>query len=147
MSNRIPLDGKILGFGPMLPLVAAGIGAWTLPVEWKVIALNCAIIWGALILAFVAGVRRGYGFGNPDASKPTEIAAALSYFSIAGLSLIVPYASIALALLAAGYAFVGLLDRRAGRRGNAPAYFATLRGPQFLLGAAGLAACWAWLMH
>jgi len=92
-------------------------------------------------------VRRGYGFGNPDASKPTEIAAALAYFSIAGLSLIVPRASIALALLAAGYAFVALLDRRAGRRGNAPAYFAKLRGPQFLLGSAGLAACWAWLMH
>ena len=42
---------------------------------------------------------------------------------------------------------VALLDRRAGRRGNAPAYFATLRGPQFLLGCAGLAACWAWLVH
>ncbi len=147
MSTRIPLDGKILGFGPMLPLVAAGIGTWVLPGELKLIALNCAIIWGALILAFVAGVRRGYGFGNPSASKPTEIAAALSYFSIAGLSLIVPRASIALALLAVGYAFVALLDRRAGRRGNAPVYFATLRGPQFLLGCAGLAACWAWLVR
>lgn len=147
MSTRIPLDGKILGFGPMLPLVTAGLGVWTLPGEWKVIALNCAIVWGALILAFVAGVRRGYGFGNPAASKPIEIATALSYFSIAGLALIVPFASLALALLAAGYAFVALLDRRAGRRGNAPAYFAALRGPQFLLGSAGLAACWAWLMH
>ncbi|SEK53660.1 Protein of unknown function [Sphingomonas palmae] len=147
MSNGIPLDGKILGFGPMLPLVAAGIGAWTLPIDWKLTALTCAIVWGALILAFVAGVRRGYGFGNPNASKPTEIAAALSYFSIAGLSLIVQNVSTALAILTAGYAFVALLDRRAGRRGNAPAYFAKLRGPQFLLGAAGLAACWAWLMH
>jgi len=147
MSTRIPLDGKILGFGPMLPLVAAGIGAWVLPGRWPLDAVRYAIIWGALILAFVAGVRRGYGFGNPAASKPNEIAAAMAYFSIAGLSLIVPRASIALALLAAGYAFVALLDRRAGRRGNAPAYFATLRGPQFLLGCAGIAACWAWLMH
>ncbi|NTS63886.1 DUF3429 domain-containing protein [Sphingomonas sp. HHU CXW] len=147
MSTRIPLDGKILGFGPMLPLVAAGIGVWTLPGTWPLIAIQCAVVWGALILAFVAGVRRGYGFGDPAASKPVEIAAAMAYFSIAGLSLIVPRASIALALLAAGYAFVALLDRRAGRRGNAPAYFATLRGPQFLLGCAGLAACWAWLMH
>ena len=147
MSNRIPLDGKILGFGPMLPLVAAGLGAWVLPGSWPLLAIQCAVIWGALILAFVAGVRRGYGFGNSSASKPSEIAAALAYFSIAGLSLIVPRASIALALLAAGHAFVALLDRRAGRRGNAPAYFATLRGPQFLLGCAGIAACWAWLMH
>ena len=90
MSNRIPLDGKILGFGPMLPLVAAGIGAWTLPGSWPLIAVQCAVIWGALILAFVAGVRRGYGFGNPAASKRAEIAAAMAYFSIAGLSLIVP---------------------------------------------------------
>jgi len=147
MSNRIPLDGKILGFGPMLPLVAAGLGAWVLPGSWPLLAIQCAVIWGALILAFVAGVRRGYGFGNSSASKPSEIAAALAYFSIAGLSLIVPRASIALALLAAGYAFVAPLDRRAGRRGNAPAYFAKLRGPQFLLGSAGLAACWAWLMQ
>ncbi|WP_375271876.1 DUF3429 domain-containing protein [Sphingomonas sp.] len=147
MSNRIPLDGKILGFGPMLPLVAAGIGAWTLPGSWPFYAIQCAVIWAALILAFVAGVRRGYGFGNPSASKPADIAAAMAYFSIAVLSLIVPFTTISLALLAAGYAFVALLDRRAGRRGNAPAYFAKLRGPQFLLGCAGLAACWAWLMR
>lgn len=142
----IPRNAQILGFGPMLPLVAAGIGAWVLPGSWPVLAVQLAIVWGALILAFVAGVRRGFGFGRPEASTALEIAAAIGYFTIAGLALVVPQAATALALLTAGYAAVALLDRRAALIGSAPAFFAKLRPPQFLLGAAGLAACFAWLM-
>ena len=43
----IPADGAILGYGPMLPLVAAGIGAWLLPPPWPFWATHLGIIWGA----------------------------------------------------------------------------------------------------
>lgn len=142
----IPLDSLVLGYGPMLPLVAAGVGAWTLPLGWRVLAVQCAVVWGALILSFIGGVRRGWGFARAEASTAAEIAAAVAYVLLAGLALVVPRAAVALALLVAGYALAALLDRRAALRGDAPAHFARLRPPQLLLGAAGLAACWAWLL-
>lgn len=144
--SRIPLDSVIFGYGPMLPLLAAGIGVWTLPSAWGALAVRLAIVWGALILSFIGGVRRGFGFARPAASTAIEIAAAVAYVTVALLALVVPFASTSLALLAAGYALAALLDRRAALAGNAPAHFARLRVPQLLVGCAGLAACWAWLV-
>ena len=40
------------------------------------------------ILAFIGGVRRGFGFARAEASTVREIAAAVAYFSIAGLALV-----------------------------------------------------------
>lgn len=142
----IPRNAQLLGFGPMLPLVAAGIGAWVLPGTWPILAVQLAIVWGAIILAFIGGVRRGFGFARESASTAVAIAAAAAYLTIAGLALVVPRATMALALLIVGYALAALLDRRAALAGNAPDFFATLRPPQLLLGAAGMAGCWAWLM-
>jgi len=136
----VPADGAILGYGPMLPLVAAGLGAWLLPAPWPFWAEHLGIIWGALILAFIAGVRRGFGFGNAGASKGAEIATSILYFTLAGLALVVGRNSQALLLLLLGYVAAGFLDRRAALAGNAPAYFAALRLRQLLIGAAGIAA-------
>lgn len=145
-SPSIPVDSLIFGYGPMLPLVAAGAACWLLPGGWALLAIQCAIVWAALILSFIGGVRRGFGFATPGASTLAELAAAIAYVSLAGLALLVPRAAIALSLLITGYALAALLDRRAAIRGDAPAHFAPLRPPQLLLGCAGLAACWAWLM-
>lgn len=143
---RIPIDSIVFGYGPMLPLVVAGIAAWVLGPGWGLIAVRLAIVWGALILSFIGGVRRGFGFATPDASTLVEIVTAVGYFTIAGLALVVPFVSTSLAMLAAGYALAALLDWRAALAGNAPAHFANLRPPQLLLGCAGLATCWAWVM-
>ncbi len=140
----IPADGAILGYGPMLPLVVAGAGAWLLPPPCPFWAVQLGIIWGALVLAFIAGVRRGFGFGYPQASKPAEISASIAYFTLAGLALVIGRPSMALMPLIIGYVLAALLDRRAALAGNAPAYFATLRPRQLLIGAAGLAGLWAW---
>lgn len=141
--TTIPADGLLLGYGPMLPLVAAGCGVWLLPHPWPELAIRLALIWGALILAFIGGVRHGFGFARETASKSEEIAAAVMYVAVAGLALVVPRDGVALPLLAAGYAFAALMDRRAALSSDAPRYFANLRVPQLLLGCAGLLACWA----
>lgn len=130
----------------MVPLLAAAVGAWTLPGGWPVLAVQLAIVWAALILSFIGGVRRGFAFATPGASTAVEIAAAVAYVTIAALALVVPRAVIAVALLTAGYALAALLDRHAALAGNAPAHFARLRPPQLLLGCTGLAGCWLWLV-
>jgi hypothetical protein len=139
-----PADGVILGYGPMLPTVAAAIGAWLMPPPWPAWAVHLGVIWAALILVFIAGVRRGFGFGFPPASTAIAIASSITYFVLGGLALVVGPPAIALIPLMVGYALAALLDRHAARTGNAPAYFARLRPRQMLLGLAGLAGLWAW---
>jgi hypothetical protein len=144
---RPPLASLVFGYGAMAPLVIAAIGAWVLPRAWPVTAVHLAAIWAALILAFVGGVRRGFGFAVPGASTAAEVAAGIAYFALAGLGLLLmPYAWLALWPLMVGFAAVALFDRRAAVRGLAPAHFAALRPPQMLLGAAALAAMWARVM-
>lgn len=130
--KRVLWDGIALGFGPMVPLVAAAVGAWLFPDAVGRLAERLAIIWGALILAFVAGVRRGYGFGNRTASKRSEILSMIAYFTLAGLSLLSegrhPVAAISMLLV--GFALVMSLDTRAAWQGDAPGFFARLRPSQ-----------------
>lgn len=142
-ASAIPLDSLIFGYGPMVPFVAAAVGAWSLPAPWPGFAIVLAIIWGALILSFVAGVRRGFGFGARTASTGAEIVAAIAYFVPAGVSLLfVSFGQPAPALwvLVIGFAVVILLDRRAARQGDAPVYFRRLRLPQMSIAILSLVA-------
>ena len=143
---RVPPVSLVFGFGPMLPLVVAGAGPWLVP-RLGPLAVQCAIVWAAVILCFVGGVRRGFAFGYSPARTGPAIAAGAVCLGLAGAALLAPQPSTALALLIVGYAVAALLDRQAAKAGNAPAHFARLRPPQLLLGAAGLAGCWAWLVH
>ncbi len=140
---RVPVNSILFGYGPMLPLIAGGAAAWLLPWPWPLWAVQATILWGALILVFIAGVRRGFGMGNPGASTAAEIATMLVYFLLALVAIAVPRLPLSLALLALGFALVALLDRRAAMTGNAPAHFARLRPPQMLMGIVGLAAALA----
>lgn len=141
-----PADSIILGYGPMLPTLAAAIGAWVLPPPWPLWALHLGILWAAMILIFIAGVRRGFGFGFPAASKAASIASSLGYFVFAGVALVLASPVLALIPLLIGYALVALLDRRAALHGDAPAYFAALRPRQMLVALLGLAGLWAWVL-
>lgn len=144
---HVPANSAVLGYGPMLPLVAAAVAAWAGGPTLAEIALRLAIIWAALVLTFIGGVRRGFGFGLDRASTRSEIASSTGYFAVAGLALVVPFPDLALALLAFGFLLAGWLDRRAAIKGDAPYHFARLRPPQMLLGALALAALWAWLTY
>lgn len=140
---RVPANSAILGYGPIVPLVLAALAVWLTTGDLPVIALRLAIIWAALVLTFIAGVRRGFGFGVDRASTASEIASSTAYFALAGLALIAPRPDLALGLLVFGYLLAAVLDRRAALAGNAPLHFARLRPPQLGLGALSLAALWA----
>lgn len=139
------MTSRIFGYGPMLPLIGAAIGVWTLPPPWPGIALRLALIWGAAILIFVAGVRRGYGFGAAGASTTVEIVTMLVYFVPGSLALVLAmygHFTVALPLLMAGFAAVAILDRGAALTGDAPAHFARMRVPQMTFAVVALATLW-----
>jgi hypothetical protein len=142
-TNPIPLDSIVFGYGPMVPLAAAAIGAWVLPQPWPAHAIGLAIIWGGLILAFVAGVRRGYGFGNAEASTLREIVTMIVYFVPAGLAVVcgsMGFWLAALVLLTIGYGLVIVLDRYGAARHDIPSHFARLRPTQMAIAVVALLA-------
>ncbi len=137
---RVPVNSLVLGYGPMLPLVLGGAGAWLLPPPLELFAVQAVVLWAALILVFIAGVRRGFGFGNRRASTTVEIVTMTAYFLLGLAALIVPGFPAELTLLLLGYTLVAWLDTRAAKTGNAPAHFARLRIPQMLIGMLGIGA-------
>lgn len=139
---RIPADSVIFGYGPMVPFALGAAGAWQGGTLGG-LAVGLTIIWGTLILAFVAGVRRGFGFGNAKAVLAVELITMMIYFSISGIGLIAAYLGhpfVAVILLAVGFAMVALLDRHAALHGNAPGHFAQLRPLQMSIAVISLLA-------
>jgi len=146
--RTIPTSSLIFGYGPMIPFVLGAIGTWS-NTAWHSPAMGLTIIWGGLILSFVAGVRRGFGFGHAQATLMSELVAMMSYFSMAGATLILAwlgYLPQAISLLALGFGIVAIADYRAAKAGDAPAHFAKLRPPQMAIAVLSLLAILAWFV-
>ena len=137
--SAVPLDGLVLGYGPMLPFPAAVLALLLAPAPWAAAALALVVLWGAAILMFLGGVRRGLSFRTPGGPRASQLAMMLWLF-LAGLGAMVAPAAWALALLLAGYASLMVLDPVAARREEAPLYFARLRPPQMAVASVSLAA-------
>ncbi len=144
--EHIPARSYLLGYGPMMPFVAAAIGVWTMPQPWPLIATRLALAWGVTILVFVAGVRRGTSFYTPGGPSPAELASALTIFAIGFVALLLP-PNWALGLLALGYVIDSVVDALAGRSALAPRYFATLRPTQMSIAVVSLSAILAYQLR
>ena len=59
--SAVPLDGLVLGYGPMLPFPAAVVAMLFGSPTWAEVAQAAVLLWGAAILMFLGGVRRARG--------------------------------------------------------------------------------------
>ncbi|MFE1597355.1 DUF3429 domain-containing protein [Methylobacterium sp. ID0610] len=142
-SPRVPWLSLVLGFGPMLPLVAGAVAAWALGGAARTLVLTLTLLWAAAILTFLAGVRRGLSFRTPGGPTVVQIATMTVLFGLgfsALLGLTAGRPALATGLLLAGYGLVALLDPLAARSGEAPRHFARLRPVQIPLALVSLAA-------
>jgi len=138
----VPTTSKVFGYGPMLPFFVGALGTWCSP-RLSPVAIGLTVIWGALIMAFLGGVRRGFGFGDPSASTKAEILTMIVYVTIGGMASILGSRGFMLSsvlLLAVGYILVPIADARAAKSGDAPAHFATLRPRQISIAVISLLA-------
>lgn len=136
----IPALSLILGFGPMLPLIAAGLSALSQPDPLRAVAIVAGTGWASALLLFIAGVRRGYGFATRARPRASTLIATITIF-VAGLIaiplfLIAPVTGVLVLIL--GFLCVAILDRHAALTGAAPRHFARLRPPQMAVGLIGL---------
>lgn len=136
--DEMPLDGLVLGFGPMLPFPVAAVTLLLAPTDLAALALGLAIFWGAAILIFLAGVRRGLSFRTEGGPRTAQLAVMFWLFLL-GLGALSVSPAFALALLLAGYGSLAVLDPIAARRAEAPLYFARLRPPQMAIAAVSIA--------
>ncbi len=140
---QVPWLSLVLGYGPMLPLVAGAIAAWLSAGRLRSEVMVLSVLWAGSILAFLAGVRRGLSFRTQGGPTVAQIATMMVLFVLAlgALAMLVHgRTTTALVLLLAGFAALLALDPIAAARGEAPEFFARLRPPQLAIALASLAA-------
>lgn len=124
--TRVPWDAIVLGYGAMLPFPLAVVAVWFGGAALGALGVHLVVIWGALVLVFLAGVRRGLSFRTPGGPRGTQIAMMLWLF-LAGLGALALPALGALILLELGYLSLLLLDPIAARHEETPLYFVRFR--------------------
>ncbi len=134
--RRTPALSLLLGYGAMLPFAIGAAAVWLLAGEGARFVADLTLLWGAAILVFLAGVRRGVSFRTENGPTAAQVAMMLWLFLLglaAPVALALPSFRTALGLLLAGYASLAVLDPLAARRGEVPLFFERLRPVQMLI--------------
>jgi|SRR6056297_231563 len=139
-TPHVPLDGLVLGWGAMVPFaVLAAIGWWE--DAWADIAAMAAQLWGAGLLLFFAGVRRGLSFRTEGGPRFRQLAVFALLFCTGLLVLIVPV-KVALPIVAGAFIVLAVEDVHAAPRGEVPLYFRRLRPAQMTFAIVSVLLCW-----
>ena len=133
--SRIPLEGYILGYGPALVMALGAFLGWVLAGDLAALALRLNLLLGTAILLFLSGVRRGLSFRAPAGPNMPQRLTFFWLFGLGFLALLLQGRPSAAALLAIGFASLGLFDWLAAKKEEAPPYFARLRPPQMAIAA------------
>ncbi|ORE97307.1 DUF3429 domain-containing protein [Aurantimonas sp. 22II-16-19i] len=131
-----PPIGALLAFGAMLPIAAGAIYLWIGGEAQSFLTVNMTLLWGAAILTFLAGARRGVSFRQPGGPTLSQLVTMLWVFGL-GFGAIVAtvwaYTLTATALEIVGYLSLAVLDPIAAKNGEAPLFFASLRPIQMTI--------------
>jgi hypothetical protein len=137
---------RLLGWGALAPLIGCAAGTWLTVGSVRSVVMSLAIIWGGAVLAFLAGVRRGFGVRSPAGARSGQIAFILWTFALAFGSMIALQPLTSLGLLILGYAGMALAARSAALREEIPVILAGARPGQMIVAMLSLCAVAARLM-
>lgn len=127
-SGKIPTSALVLGFAGLAPFVASAASLWiSIPMLAPESGLKLAILYGAIILAFLGGIRWGTAIGPYDTGRQSAEFTASVLGPLAGLAAAFLPAIPALALLIAGFLMQGLWDVMSVDAGRLPQWFGRLR--------------------
>jgi len=142
-----PRIDRLFAYGAMLPLIAGALALWFAPEAQSFLALNLTLFWGASVLLFIAGVRRGASLSRSGGAAIAEIVAMLGLF-LAGVASLVAtiwaFPLVAALLQIAGFASLAILDRVAAPH-DRPLPVERLRPLQICVPVAVLAAVAIWI--
>lgn len=128
IDTHIPASALLLGLAGLIPFFAAAAAQWlALPLLPPETGLRLAVIYGAIILSFLGGIRWGTAIGPYDSGRQGLEFSASVLGSLAGLAAAFLPAIPGLALLIAGFLMQGLWDVMSVDAGRLPAWFGRLR--------------------
>lgn len=123
--ETIPPVALWLGVGGLIPFLAPALFVWMPPSQgWQGIAGTFGMVYGAIILSFLGGVRWGGALHHLDTR--TFILSVLPALLAYGV-LVFPAIPLGPLLLAACHSVQGLSDISAARNGMLPVWYARLR--------------------
>lgn len=134
----VPVLEFLLAYAALVPLVAGAGAVLALPAPSASTVRDLSLHWGAAILLFFSGVRRGVSFRTMGGPTVSQIAMMFALFgsglvSVLALAYGMPFVAGLLELTC--YVGLGILDPIAARRGELPLYFRRLRPMQMGLAA------------
>lgn len=128
IPGRIPAAALLLGLAGLIPFFAGAAALWSaIPLLPPETGLKLVIVYGAIILSFLGGIRWGTAIGPYDTGRQTTEFSASVLGSLAGLAAVFLPAIPALALLIAGFLMQGLWDVMSVDSGRLPSWFGRLR--------------------
>jgi hypothetical protein len=128
LTGRIPGAALLLGLAGLIPFFAGAASLWaSVPLLPPETGLKLVIVYGAIILSFLGGIRWGTAIGPYDTGRQTMEFSASVLGSLAGLAAVFLPAIPALALLIAGFLMQGLWDVMSVDSGRLPSWFGRLR--------------------
>ncbi|EAS49529.1 possible permeases of the major facilitator superfamily [Aurantimonas manganoxydans SI85-9A1] len=145
---RSPRIDRLFVYGAMLPLLTGALILWFAPEAQSFLALNLTLFWGASVLMFVAGVRRGASLRQPGGAAIAEIVVMIGLFLAGVASLVATIWAFPLAaalLQIAGFASLGILDRIAAPNDDGQPSVERLRPLQICAPIAVIAAVAIWI--
>jgi hypothetical protein len=140
--RRVPPESLFFGGIAMVPFPVGAALAF-LPGASGLLFANLTLLWGAAILTFLAGVRRGVSFRTEFGPTRAQLAMMMWLFLLGAIALFLVALSdilggtasdaAAAAMLGVGYASMIVLDPLAARHGEAPLFFERLRPVQMMI--------------
>lgn len=133
MSNALPLTripgaALALGLAGLIPFAAGALALWMpMPLLAPEAGLRLIVVYGAIILSFLGGIRWGTALGPYDAARQAREFAASVLGSLAGLAAVFLPSIPGLALLIAGFLSQALWDVTSAESGRLPGWFGRLR--------------------
>jgi Protein of unknown function (DUF3429) len=128
IRRETPPPALALGAAGAIPFVLAALSQWmTMPLISSEFGYRAGVIYAAIILSFLGGVRWGAILHWPQGERQTWDLAGSNIAALAGwLALLLPPV-MCLSLLIAGFLLQGLWDLIASEQGLLPHWFGRLR--------------------
>ncbi len=129
-----PLGARLLGFAGLIPFAGTGVLGWIAwPSDMAQAALQAQLVYAAIILSFLGGVRWGIAMTKRGHFKRRAPDGFGTELALAGLPALVGWGALfiphpaALVVLSLFFAAQALSDRRAVNSKDAPDWYAPLR--------------------
>ncbi len=128
--RTLPLPALILGLGGLIPFVACGLVAGTAGPDWQGKAMLALAAYAAVVLAFLGGVHWGFALVPGAAAPRVRLGLGVVPSLVGWAGLLVVFTgleTVGLAVLAAGFVALTIVEGRAARSGLVPPGYMMLR--------------------